>query len=595
MCLTFILSGTVFAQNVPEGAISGEVEKNLATTEMILKKRGKISAEKMDMAMDIAIKKLQASAEKMTFAMDLAIERLQASAEKMETPEEEIQVSNEQRFLIKDFEFEGTTVISLGHLKSPLKGYINRELSYQDLKDACQIVTTLYRKQGYFLANAYLKPQEIRDNIVIISVIEGRLGEVKIQVPEHYKEKFIRKHFRPAYKGIINYKKLLKSLLILNEYQDLKVKATLEKGIAPYTVDIAIEVEDKLPLHVSTDYNNFGSRYVSKNRVGVSIEYGNLIFGGDEILIRGVAGTPERTLKFAKAAYSLPVNGYGTKAEFSYTGVDFDVQREYRQLEAGGQSNIYGFSLSHPVTRTQLTNLDFNVGFDYKQAKNYLLGQITSDDELRVFKASLSGDHIDNFNGRNYFSLLGSIGVEDIFGGSEHDDPNASRVGSGGDFIKGDFELGRYQKFIWDTYLLMRNTFQAASDVLPISEELSIGGADTVRGYPQSEYLGDYGYNGSLELRLEPPFISNNRVPFTHKSFKELVQLLGFVDYGNVFRKNALSGEQKHDEIAGAGAGVRLQFTKDINFRIDVGFPIVNKEPSDGANSHVYMQGIARF
>jgi hemolysin activation/secretion protein len=252
-------------------------------------------------------------------------------------------------------------------------------------------------------------------------------------------------------------------------------------------------------------------------------------------------------------------------------------------------------AVSHPVTRTTVANVDMIFGFDYKQIRNYLLKTIASNDQLRVLKAGISADYIDSFKGRSYFSLIGYNGIDGILGGLKHDDPRASRLGAGGEFIKAELQLARIQKFFLGSYILLRCASQVASDVLPIPEQIAIGGADTVRGYPQSEYLGDHGYTATGELRFPPYFLPDIKLRYINKSLHQLVQLLGFVDYGKVMRKNALVGEKKQDEISGAGAGVSFSFNENVDFKVEVGWPVGDQQSSDGANSQVYMYGMVWF
>lgn len=373
------------------------------------------------------------------------------------------------------------------------------------------------------------------------------------------------------------------------------MKATFTKGERPGTTDIILDVEDWFPFHAFADYNNSGSRYVSRHRIGTGVEFSNLLFSGHRISIRGVTGSPMNSLGFYYFDYSLPINSYGTKLSFSYLFSEFEVGKEFRQFDIGGKSKIYSLNLSHPLIRTRTTNVDLSGGFDYKQIKNYILGEVSSDDQLRILKFGLNFDHIDGFGGRNYVNSLLSTGIPDIMGGLKHDDPMASRMDAGGQFTKFNLDLSRIQRLPLSCYLIFKASGQLASDALPSSEQIFIGGPDTVRGFPQAEHLGDYGYNLSLELRLPPPFASDKKVPFMKKTWGEFTQLVGFFGSGRVFLKNPLPGEHKDDRITGLGFGLRLYFPWDLNLSIDCGFPVGGEEPSDGKDFNVYVKVSMRF
>lgn len=513
----------------------------------------------------------------------------------IEEPEDQLQLGEDKKFFVEGFEYKGNTAFADIYLNRLVIKYTTRRLSIKDIKEVCRIITQAYKEKGFFLTSVYPPVQEIRDGVVTLRIVEAKLGEVQVAGQKHYDEKFIRKNFHVGTEEIVNYNSLLKSLFILNEYPDLKVKAQFQKGKAPYTVDAALKVEDKLAFHGAITYNNFGSGYISKHNFSTEFQYSNLVTGGDTIFLRAVTSSPKENLFFGEAGYSLPINSYGTKAAFSYVRSDFDVQKEFRTLDSGGCSKIYSLDLEHPLIRTPLTNMDFTFGFDYKQLKNYLLGSISSDDELRVIKTGFNYGSLDNRGGRNYCSFLVSNGIDGIMGSSNKNDPLSSRVGAGGEFIKANLDLARLQEFFLESFILMRWALQTSSDVLPVSEQFSLGGPDSVRGFPQAEYLGDNGYFLSLELRSQPPFIAEKTVPFTSLSYKEFIQLLAFLDWGAAYLENPLVGESKKREISGAGFGARINFSKDFNLRIDVGFPLSGEEPSDGSNSRVHIQAITKF
>ena len=556
----FVVTWPGFSQQVPEKAKAGVVEK------------------------EVKEQKIRRKAGQEVF-----------SDAEISLPKEEAQIPEGETFLVRGFLYKGNTVLSDCRLNRIIYKYLDKNLSVKDLKDICQLISDTYKKKGYFLTSAYLPVQEIKSGIVTIEIVEGRLGEVKIEGEKHYAEKFIRKNFHPGPKGVINYDSILKSLLILNEYHNLNVKAQFKKGAAPNTVDAVLNVEDKLPLQTVIDYNNFGSDYVSRHRTGITLEYTNLALGGDTIAFRTVTGSPAKGLFFAKTDYSFPINTRGTRLSLSYLRSDFDVGREFRNLDAGGKSKIYSCDFIHPAVRTHLAHLDVNFGFDYKQIENCILGVVASDDQLRIFRAGFDYNLLDKFGGRSYLSSFVSGGIDGTMGASKKNDPLASRVGAGSEFVKANFDMARFQQFIWGSFIFLKGSYQIASDVLPISEQVSLGGPYSVRGFPYSEYLGDSGCCLNFELRFPPPFVAEKNIPFTSHAFKDKVHLLGFLDWGAASLRNPVAGDSKDYEISGTGIGARISFTSDFDLRLDMGFPVGGKEPSDGSNSTFYIHALKKF
>ncbi|MCM8770825.1 MAG: BamA/TamA family outer membrane protein [Candidatus Omnitrophica bacterium] len=514
---------------------------------------------------------------------------------KLEKPEEEFIFPEDLKVFIKRIDISGNTVLSTKQIKKITSQYENKELNFKALKEMAKAVEKRYRKQGYFLASVYLPQQEIKDGVLKIVILEGRLGKVLVKEARFYNQEFIRKNFHPAKSGVIHYARFVKSLMLLNENSKCEVRATLVKGKERGTTDVILTVKDKLPLNLGYSFNNFGSRYISKRRNDFNINYTNLIAAGDTLSLRTVFGDPFNRLKFARGEYSLFINSYGTRLKFSYDWLEFDAIRELAILDTSGKSKIYGVDLIHPLIRNRNTNLDVGIGFDYKQVYDYLLGEVNSDDELRVLKFKFKFDHLDNFAGRSYLLGMASFGIKDIMGALRDDDVWASRRGAGGEFSKLNLALVRVQKMPFSSYLIIKAAGQYASDDLCIPEQFSIGGADSVRGYPPSEYLGDEGYETSLELRIPPPFAGNIKIPFLKRRIKDMVQIIGFIDHAGVYYKHYLFGERRSNRLTGAGVGLRLNLAADITARIDCGFPIGSTEPSDGANAHIYFEISKKF
>src|SRR5262249_60792800 len=75
------------------------------------------------------------------------------------------------------------------------------------------------------------------------------------------------------------------------------------------------------------------------------------------------------------------------------------------------------------------------------------------------------------------------------------------RFDSHGSFVYWRGELSRTNKLPLDLQLYARAQGQYSGDLLLSADQFSAGGADSVRGYYESEAVGDFGVSGQLELR----------------------------------------------------------------------------------------------
>lgn len=511
--------------------------------------------------------------------------------------EEEGAVKSEEgpKLFVKAFRFKGYEVFSEKKLQKITQPYIGQEHTLSELRGIARLVQNYYRRKGYFLARAFVPPQAIQEEVLEIQISEGRLGKLIIQNNKRYKEKMIRRYFhRLRESKTIKYGYLLSPMLLLNEWPSMKVAASLKKGEVPGTTDVVLDVKEKLPIRCYFNTNNGGSDFVSKQRVGSTLEFDDFLVKGDRSAVGVVGGSPVNNLRFISSSYSIPILHYGTRAEFAYSYSDFQSARELRELGVKGESQVFHTGLRQALLRTKATNADAGVSFDYKRIENFLLNARTSDDELRVLNFEFNIDHVDRFHGRTYFDNTISVGIPAIMGGLRDNDPNASRAGAGGDAIVYRTEMKRVQQFFLNSYIIAKLRTQAASDVLPSSEQMVIGGVDTVRGFSQGEHLGDSGYIVNLELRVPPPFIGHYILPKTSQSIADTFQAALFLDHGAVSRRNIQAGETKENEITGFGPGLRIFLPHDISLSFDWGFPAGGNVPSSGAESEFYFKVNAR-
>ncbi|MES2498702.1 MAG: POTRA domain-containing protein, partial [Pseudomonadota bacterium] len=59
--------------------------------------------------------------------------------------------------------------------------WLRRDVTFRQMQEMAGAVTSLYRSRGYLVASAYLGAQTISGNALTITVIEGRIGAVRLR------------------------------------------------------------------------------------------------------------------------------------------------------------------------------------------------------------------------------------------------------------------------------------------------------------------------------------------------------------------------------------------------------------------------------
>lgn len=467
--------------------------------------------------------------------------------------------------LVKDFRFSGNNSVSGAELKQLLAGYLDQPCDLKQLREAADRVSDEYRRRGLDFTKAYVPAQAIRDGVVEIVVVEGRVGEIKVEGNRNYSGEFIQGFLRESLAdGAVSSEGLERGLLLLNsEFTDLRVTANLERSQIPGAVDLRAKVEDSSPLHLSLSANNFGSEFVSRHRFGAQIDWTNALISGALLSLGGMVGEKPDNLAYGTGAYVAPVNALGTKVGINGAYGNFTVGSDFADLGIHNKEVGGGIFVSHPFIEKRALVVLSELGFRSRDAKFYLLDQLTSHDKVRLVYGELRGSH-QFWGGKSLFSFNLSQGLGDWLGGTDDDDPMASRFEADNLFTRITPSYTRLQPLNETFSVIARLAGQWSSDSLLASEEWQVGGADSVRGYSPGEAAGDLGYRATLEFRVAP------------LEKKEMLQLGAFIDHGAASRREVLPGGDKNEAITGAGLGCYsyLKYYVPVSLRLEVGWPL---------------------
>ncbi len=507
----------------------------------------------------------------------------------------------EPKTLVKKFVVNGANLFTAKKFEPVLNKYRDKELSMTDLKKAADEITGLYRKKGYIATLTYLPAQEITDNTVEFNVVEGRVGDIQIEQPKYSKVETVKKKFLVEKGQLLDSKKLEVNLRRINKQPDRTMRAVLSPGATPETSNILLKLDkERSPQHFYTEFNNRGTKYTTKSRWGLGYVNNNLLGNDDVLSIRGTANDNTDVYSLS-AAYDFPISRYNTRLGVYGAYSKADIGGQFAILTPEGKAKVWGVYLSQPwldkefydeATNSSLAlTSSLTAGFDSISVYNKILGNETSHDELRVFKTGINFEETDNL-GRGGITAEAHFGLPDFLGAMGKHDVSASRIDAGGEFQKYTGSLTRITRLPAATLLINSFKFQYTTDPLVNSEQMVLGGADSIRGFPEAEYLADYGWINTVELRT-PMFLlpAILKVPFDkkHTSLVDAIQLVGFIDAGKGYLNKWRVGETKDSYLIGAGFGFRFDFYDHLRGRLDIGFPAGNKRPSDHSTNTVHF------
>jgi hemolysin activation/secretion protein len=366
-------------------------------------------------------------------------------------------------------------------------------------------------------------------------------------------------------------------MLRLNQNPDLEVTAVLSPGLKPATTDIALKVVDSIPYHGGASFDNQGTRLVGKNRTSYSFRSTNLS-GFNDSFAANTMTSASSSGQFA--SYSVPIGTYGARAGFDFTYFEMKLGEEFKDFDITGKTEICSLHVSDELYLSGDAQAYAELGLDIKSIKRRSATDVVTNDQLRLPYIAFDLAKVDTFlgGGQTVFVPRLTFSTENFLGASSRNHPSASRDGTGGFFFKYEQTLRRIQRMPLASYVSVRSQFQAASHTLPSSEQLQLGGANSVRGYPEGEYLADIGTVLNVEW-VFPSYIfpKEYKLPHARMALRDQLQPVIFIDLGAGALKKVNVGERRDKFLIGVGGGLRFQFSKNFFLRLDWAKRVGNK------------------
>lgn len=407
-----------------------------------------------------------------------------------------------QRVAVKGFRITGATAFAQEELRALLADAVGTELSLGDLDRLALRLTRHYRNAGYLVARAWLPAQEVRDGVVEIGVMEGRLGRVDVRDTARLAPSALAPLATLLPGEPLRRQALEGSLLTLADLPGVEVKSTLRPGAAVGTSDFFVEVAPGPALTGAADFDSFGNRYTGTWRLGASLAWNNPAGFGDQASLR--MQTSDEGLAYGRIGYQLPYGNQGTRIGAAWSEMRYKLAKDFAVLKADGEATVASLYLLHPFLRSRETNWYGQVQYDDKRLADRVGATATrTDKSLGNWTVGMNGNFVDGLggSGSNSFAIANTSGRVGLDATTAVIDQATAK--SQGSFSKWNLSLQRLQSLAGELGLFLSASTQWAGKNLDSSEKFSLGGAYGVRAYPQGEASGDEGQLLSAELRWQ--------------------------------------------------------------------------------------------
>ncbi|HWY16774.1 MAG TPA: POTRA domain-containing protein [Rhizomicrobium sp.] len=469
---------------------------------------------------------------------------------------------------IDAYDIDGNTKLDQESIESAVYPYLGPQRTRTDVESARAALEHAYQDRGYQSVVVEVPPQTVTNGIVKLHVVEAPIGRLRVVGSHYYLPSTIKEQVPALAEGNVpNLQEAQTEINDLNRLPDRRVTPTLKPGTVPGTVDVDLHVTDTLPLHGSAEINNDHSPNTEPLRALAIVHYDNLwqlghsaaftFLRAPQNVHSGQVFAGSYLAPIWGSPWSILAYGYQSNSDVNTLGGTNVLGNGYTAGLHGvlqlpsfgdfGQSFNFGLDFKHFLEGVTLGTSGTVATIDYwPVAAVYNLQWVTPESEV---DSSVT-------------TVIGTRGL-----GSPPPTFENNRAFARGNFVHLGADVTYTQHLPVGTLGVVHFAGQIADQPLLSSEQFAAGGLTSVRGYLQSEAIGDDGILESTELR-GPSFAR-----FVGPEVADW-RVFAFADLARVWIIGALPGQTDMFSLESIGAGMRVAALNHLIGIVDVALPL---------------------
>lgn len=489
-------------------------------------------------------------------------------------------------FDLLEIQVDGNSVLDSEAIEKTVYPFLGNGKTIEAVEQARLALEKLYREKGYQTVMVEIPEQDVVEGLVKLNVVEGSVERLKVSGSRYYALGRIVEQIPELAAGKVPHMPTVQQQLseLSKQSVDRQITPIFRAGSTPGKAEVELKVKDELPLHGSLEVNANNSASTSRLRTIAALRYDNLWqrFHSASLQFQ-ISPENDQEVEVWSGTYVMPTGWEETRLALYGIGVSSNTQlgASVGGMSVIGTGSIYGGRLIKPLPGLDDYDQNFQLGFDYKNFDQGISnqGQDRGNSPISYSKFQLGYDA--TWRGSGFKTLINSALNFAVRGmGSDESEFASRRANARPNFFYFTSELKHLQQMPWDMRMVARAGGQISHAPLISNEQFAAGGMQSVRGYHQTEQLGDDGVNLSVEWQ------SPKLVPDSWEFSQEL-RAHSFIDYAYLNIQSPLPGNPDHYVLAGAGVGLRWQFFKHLVGEFDWAFPLYRQGSIDVGDQRV--------
>ena len=472
--------------------------------------------------------------------------------------------------------------------------YLGQPVTMKLLAELTRSIVAYYRDHDRPVVNVYVPQQSITSGFVQVVVLESRVEKVDAIGARWFSNQDLRGEVRLRPGDPISSSQMRNDLDWINRNPFLQSNLLLAPGDSPGTTDVLLRTQDRFPLRVYGGYEDSGNQFTGEDRILTGFNYGNLFGLGQQLSYQFTTASDVNKFTAHAGTYIIPLPW---RHELTFFGSYSDTQADVGSgFNTGGVNWQISGRYEIPLPGTAKFSESVTGGFDFKRSNNSLAFGIVSlsdtNTDVDQFVLGYQASFLDDY-GSTSASATGFWSPGEISGYNNTPDYLMQRAGAKADYTYGQFTFNRVTRLPLDFTWTVRGEIQESDANLLPSEELGLGGYETVRGYEEREVNGDNGFLASTEVATPPVSLAQL---FGCTTIKDQLQFIGFVDYGGTSLHQATPSDiNPNSNLLGVGPGLRYAITPYLSLRFDYGFQMIDTGLGNGEHSRAHVGVVVSY
>lgn len=496
------------------------------------------------------------------------------------------------RFDIWEFQVEGNTVLDDKLVERSVYWFMGKSKTVDDVDAASVALQTLYKDNGYPTVLVDIPQQDVSSGIVRLKVIEGKVDRLRISGSRYFSLAKIRETVPSLAVGEVPHlptvQEQLQNLNASNK--DLKVTPIFRPGRQPGTVSVELRVKDHHPVHASLEFNGRNSFGTTRTRLIANVSYANLwLKNHDASLTYQTSPQDTEEVRVLVGSYLMPI-GIDHSDRLAIYAVRSDSETGVASggaLSVVGKGNILGARYVKPLKGESRYIHSIVFGFDFKDFDESVGlddgSSLVTPIDYSMFSIDYNATSISD---SNLLTFSGGVKFAPRAVGNDPEEFENKRFQANPNFSILNLRFSNEYRFDNGMKLIGVLAGQYSGQPLISNEQFSAGGAESVRGYYESQVLADDAVRASIEYQ------TMNFDYFLKKGFAA-AHLRVFYDVAGTKIYEALPDTDVSQQLSGTGIGMQLSTRENFDLVLDIGAPLKdNGEVESGdVRAHFSIRG----